>query len=182
METISQREFARKIGCSEAMIRKAIRTGKIKKGVTTDEKGNPRIIEAVATAEWKQNYNAQFGVRNENITATIGDDSVASVVGEAKGTASDLNRAKLAKAVVDAKIAQLDLAERTGELVRKDAVYKALFAFGQQIRDAFQAIPSRITGDIIAAGSNRVEAQNILSKEIADVLEKLSNMKDIKIS
>lgn len=51
-EYISIREYARRKGCSDPAVLKAIKTGKIINGCVIDEKGNKKIIPDIADVEW----------------------------------------------------------------------------------------------------------------------------------
>lgn len=51
-EYISIREYARRKGCSDPAVLKAIKTGKIINGCIIDEKGNKKIIPDIADVEW----------------------------------------------------------------------------------------------------------------------------------
>jgi hypothetical protein len=79
---------------------------------------------------------------------------------------------KVAKAIS----AELDLKEKEGSLVKKSVVYNQLFDFGQELRNAFQQLSSRITDNIIAANNNRTKIANIIDEAVATELEKLSDM------
>lgn len=80
-------------------------------------------------------------------------------------------RARLTKSQAD--MAELKLRERTSELVRRDAVSKAVFANNRAIRDQFQNLPSRTAG-LVAAESNQHKCFEILANEVRQILEDLS--------
>lgn len=80
--------------------------------------------------------------------------------------------------VAKAKIAELELKEKEGSLVKKSIVYDRLFTFGQEIRNSLLAIPDRITDNIIAVAGNRTKTLNLIYDAIAAELEKLSDIND----
>ena len=80
-------------------------------------------------------------------------------------------RARLTKSQAD--LSELKLRERTGELVLRAAVEKAVFASTRQARDQLQNIPSRTSG-ILAAETNQQTIHAILTTEIHRSLESLS--------
>lgn len=236
MELISIREYARRKGCSDPAVLKAIKTGKIINGCVIDENGNKKIIPEIADAEWQSNSDpvrakmgarfylpaaSQKPVRDESPTpppapkpkpqkskppkevkpkptkvapatkppkpALVSpphDDAVPVVPDRAPlKPAQDetLAAARKAQEVYKAKIAELDYKKRTGDLVAKDEVYKALFAFGQELRTQFQAIPDRVVDNMLAA-SSRNEAHIILYEAITKVLENLADIDSRKIT
>lgn len=75
---------------------------------------------------------------------------------------------------------RIKLEELHGSLVRKEAIDKALYAYGSQIKRGFLAIPAR-TIDAILAADTKVEAINILTEEINSALEKLSSYQNLKL-
>lgn len=233
MELISIREYARRKGCSDPAVLKAIKTGRINNGCIIDEKGNKKIIPEIADAEWKSNSDpvrAKMGIRFD-IPSTTQEPAkqetpapatvptqkpkpapkvlpapepkpkpakpkpttkpakpmpapapaadVAPVVPDRttfKPVQDDtLAAARKAQEVYKAKIAELDYKKRIGDLVAKDEVYKALFAFGQELRTQFQAIPDRVVDNMLAA-SSRNEAHIILYEAITKVLENLADI------
>lgn len=239
MELISIREYARRKGCSDPAVLKAIKTGRINNGCIIDEKGNKKIIPEIADAEWKSNSDpvrAKMGIRFD-IPSTTKEPAkqdtpapapapvptqkpkpapkassalepkpkpakpksttkpakpmpapapdVAPVVPDRtvlKPVQDDtLAAARKAQEVYKAKIAELDYKKRIGDLVAKDEVYKALFAFGQELRTQFQAIPDRVVDNMLAA-SSRNEAHIILYEAITKVLENLADIESRKIT
>lgn len=75
---------------------------------------------------------------------------------------------------------RIKLSELEGSLVRKDAIDKALYAYGQQIKRGFLAIPAR-TIDAILAADTKVEAINILTAEINATLANLSSYQNLTL-
>jgi hypothetical protein len=68
-----------------------------------------------------------------------------------------------------------------GSLVNSKDVYKELFAVGQTVRSAMQAIPDKYIDNILACDT-RQEASDLLNKAISQALEELSNaVKDVEI-
>lgn len=180
-EYVSQREFAKRIGCSEGNLRKAIKAGKLSKSVIRDENGRPKIDYELGLKEYKQNYDFRYFGRNEKtIPIVTGATEADEVEAPEQKAVNKMLMAKEAKAVYDAKLAQLEYERETGKLVEKQVVYRALFAAGQRIRDRLQGIPARVIDDMLAAPS-RIDALTILTKEIHGILEDLSNMNEITI-
>ncbi len=74
---------------------------------------------------------------------------------------------------------KIKLQKEEGFLVEKDLVYKELFSFGTQLKKALLSIPGRVIDDMLAA-SNKVEAINILTVELNEVLRVFSGMTEVK--
>jgi phage terminase Nu1 subunit (DNA packaging protein) len=72
-----------------------------------------------------------------------------------------------------ADMAEVKFQEQIGELVRRDAVEKAVFASNRRVRTELQNIPSRTSG-ILAAETNQQTIHAIMAKEIHQSLESLS--------
>ena len=89
--------------------------------------------------------------------------------------------AQLLEKRAKAELAQIDLLQKKGALVSKDAVYKQLFEAGRQLRDSLMAIPSRITAEILSAGDNHLKVQQILTDAIASSLEALDDLNNSDI-
>lgn len=193
-ELISIRKYAMRKNCSDPAVLKAIKTGKIVKGCVIDEHGKKKINPEIADAEWASNSDplrAKMGDRFDlsaaipkgfervpkpAIKAKLEPKPVVPSYPAVKSLQDEtLASARKAQEVYKAKIAEVDYKKRIGELVMKADVYKALFAFGQELRTQFQAIPDRVVDNMLAA-SNRNEAHNILYEAITVVLENLSDI------
>jgi hypothetical protein len=161
---ISQREYGRLIGVSGEAVRKAIKAGYIVKG--WDEKAQ-RIYPNKANEEWGKAFKEDVTVQDFKTPQNTNPNSITI-------TSNDtLYEAKRKKEILSAKIMALDLAERQGVLVLKEAIYKELFAKGQEIRSDLLNMPNRCIDNIIAA-NDRNKAMLILTDEIVQTLEKFT--------
>ena len=169
LEKVSQREYARRLNVSNEAVSRAVGDGRIKKGWSEKER---KIIVAHANAEWGA-LHMQSKIEKYLPAANDGINQPA-----AEGTGSTLNLhggssygdAKRVGEILRTQMVALDLKERKGELVSKDEVYKQLFAYGQQLRNAFNTIADRHIDSILASKS-RAEAHSILTSAIYDLLE-----------
>lgn len=190
-ELISIREYGRRKGVSDTTIHKALKSGKIVKGLVS-KAGKKFINPAIADAEWSASYNPS----HERITRAGTAPSIAGVVpsptpqesqsvpdlgAAASGGLGTLAKAKSAKAVYDAKIAELNYKEKAGTLVDKQHVYKALYAAGQEVRQSLMIIPDRIIDELLAAPS-RNAAHQMLVDAISGALENLSEIQNRDIT
>lgn len=190
---VSQREYARMLNISNEAVSRAVKDKRIVKGWDATEK---KIIVELANKEF--GFQFQEGTTPEN-NQPVGlptsekpakqqapgtDDGKASEDAEDDfklNSRTNFQEARRVKEIQQAKLigiqkqlSELELKEREGELVRKDDVYKALFAFGQTIRVAILAVPDRTIDNILAARS-RNEAHQLLTNALHGALEKLSN-------
>lgn len=177
LERISQREYSRRLGISNEAVSKAIREGKIVKGW---DKKQQKIIVQHANVEWGalhmktnvtkllQQEPGEPSSVNEQTPNTNGATNNLTLT-----NTSSFGDARRIKEIIAAQLLSLDLKERKEELVKKDDVYKALFAFGQQIRVALMVIPDRVI-DAVLASRNRAEAHQLLTGEIHSALENLT--------
>ena len=82
-------------------------------------------------------------------------------------------QAKTAAQVYDAKNAQLEYEERSGKLIRVDAVKAALAAAFTSTRDNLLQIPSRLSA-ILAAETDAAKVHELLQAELYRALEGMS--------
>jgi len=85
------------------------------------------------------------------------------------GVIPELRLWKIRKETAITKLKEMEVAERAGQLVSKDMVYKTVFACARQARDAMLAIPARISG-MIAVETDQRTIQTLLQKEIEEGL------------
>jgi hypothetical protein len=159
-------------------VRKALKSGKIVESVDYTNPKRPLIDPIKAAKEWGKNYDPSYertGKISENIklpdTVVDHSDPEAPMPHPAQGGRS-LADIKRQTAEVKLRLAAVDLKEKQGHLVDKDLVFRSLFAAGQEMRTAMQAIPDRCI-DMILAAKDRNEAHVILYTEITNALERL---------
>ena len=188
-EKVSIREFARRVGVSDVAVGKAIAAGKIVQAIDYTNPKRPKIDPDVALQEWGKNYDPSYQ-RTDKVNERMGEGVKTPKPTKAKPKppspdsepetpqqpgAKSLAEIKRQAAEVKLHISAIELKEKKGQLVDKDKVYKALFAAGQEVRTAFQAVPDRVIDDILAA-KTRNEAHSVLFNAIADTLETLSEI------
>lgn len=193
-EIISIREYARRIGCSDVAVGHAIKKGQIVKGVVRKPNGKPRgIIPEIADKEWGENRRPTYK-RNEKLERHLeateaGVDPQAPDAqaapplddGGPKKSVTTMAEANRAKAILDAKIKELDYKERLGQLVDKGKVYRALFAAGHQLRAAVMAVPDRVIDDI-RAEPDRNKAHALLFTALSEALESMTEIQQRDIT
>lgn len=177
--------FAKRIGTdSRSTIYRAIETGKLSRSVIK-VKGKWKVKDIdEALAEWAESYPPDDARTNPSLRAKIkkAKPSEEADAPPQADAADEKSKPVPKKIVSDAKLAayraemaELELLERQGILVRRENIDKALFAAGQEFREAFLSMPDRIADNLIAVADNRVEFHSMLMAEICAVLEKLSD-------
>lgn len=192
-EWVSFREYARRRQCSEAAVRKAIREGKIDKAIDYTNPKRPKINPILADMEWAEHLNPNYSRNNalaKRIQATaeafkdkeVSPENIEKYAQQRMEEADDgqlkgSGLAQLKRKHAEVKLQQdaIKLAEQKAILVKKDAVYRNLFAMGQEMRTKLQSIPDRHI-DAILAARTRNESHQILFDAISDALEALSEM------
>lgn len=82
-------------------------------------------------------------------------------------------QAKTAREVYEAKSAQIDYEERTGKLIRADAVRSALASVLSSTRDALMQIPARLS-PVLAAENDAARVHDTLQAELHQCLAQLA--------
>ena len=180
---VSIRAFSREMGVSDTAVHKAIRAGRIEKGLTEDKK----IIVSIAKQEWARNYDETYADRSPTLAQKLAETKTPGVAAGVGGTApaegpktetggtDSLAAAKRMQAVLKVKQLQIQLQTAQGELVNKNEVYRALFAAGQQLKASILSVPDRCIDDIMAQ-KTRTDAFNILYGTLVDVLNDLPSI------
>jgi len=89
---------------------------------------------------------------------------------------ADIKRMKELQLV---KKLDLENKKKEGTLVLKDAVYRAFYDYGQEMRIRLEAIPDQVIDNVLAS-NNRHDARNILVEAIEEALTMLSSPPKIK--
>lgn len=82
--------------------------------------------------------------------------------------------------ILKAKILQIALREKQGELISRKKVNPILFAYGQEVRVALEGLSNR-TIDKILACNTRNEAKRVLDEEIYNTLNTLADIPNRKM-
>jgi hypothetical protein len=151
---------------------------------TTPISSKPKVVKVKPIIEAKPIISVESEVVEYPIieTVEIEDESETDSAKPIKlRNSAEFNEAKRVEAIIKARTAQLEYEELKGSLVNSKDVYKELFAVGQTVRSAMQAIPDKYIDNILACDT-RQEASDLLNKAISQALEELSNaVKDVEI-
>lgn len=195
-EKISIREYARRIGCSEANVRKAIKAGLIEKAIVRGEGRYPLLIPEIASREWAENHdpsqlqNAKLAKHlheaRKNAPPMLEEEddeedlppANAGVKNPAQMSLAELRRKN---AEVNLHLAAITLKQRRGELVDKKQVYNALFSAGQEVKNAVLSVPDRVIDAVIAAPS-RNEAHQLMYAALVEALTSIAEVQQRDIT
>lgn len=162
-QAISIREYARRRGCSDAAVRRAIADGRISPGavIRNRNNGRPMILPSVADASWRQVIKGNNPRLAESVAAAPPGRSLIDI--------------KRMSAEIDLQLKALELKERKGSLVDKEQVYSTLFEMGKEIKQEFETLPDRVIDNMLSAG-NRNAAHDILAGMISETLSRISSI------
>lgn len=186
MAGLSRREFARRAGCSEAYVRKAIAHGRIEVG--DDGKIDPAWLEV----DWRKGerpaddtLRTQSGAHTENAhalertveeieraTEQASGENVVALFGEMVSKAE----AERVKENALARLRQLEYSQKCGQLVEVEPVRRHLFDLWRQERDAWVNWPGRVAALMAAElGVDATQLQVMLEKHVRQHLEERSD-------
>ena len=169
--SITLTEFAKIRGVSTEAVSKAVRVGRLSKSVTWSKANKPRLIPALAEQEWAANTDsAQQRVRAVPPPKAPKPEAEQSSGEQRTAT---FQQARTLREAYMARLAKLEYEEKTGSLVRADAVKNEAFRIARVMRDGILNIPDRIAGDL-AAEMDQFAIHQKLTAELRKALEGLS--------
>lgn len=181
---MNQSQYAKHRGISQQRVAKLIQQGKIKKGVK--KKGNVYSIDPVkADAELEGNLapinrpkpkksepKPKSGKRSKKK-----DPPQAEMQNTAKegGTVGmSYNTAHTLHEQYRAALRRLEYEEKKAELIPAESVRKDADALGRLVKGLFTAMPPR-TAPLLAAESDPFKVQQMMIKEINQILDEISD-------
>lgn len=160
-------EYARRRGCSEGAVRRAVRDGRI---TTSGGKVDP----VAADAQWARNTRVRAGSRPT-------DDAALSVGGQPLRAQDDGEgeggywRSRARREAAEAELAELKLAEQQAQLIRADAIRAAHAKRLAGLREALLQIPARLSA-VMAAETEQARCHDALQREIHGVLSSVAGL------
>lgn len=189
MEYISVREYSRRRGCSDTAVHKSIERGFIlESALKRDISGKIRGINPeLADKQWASTFKPTKA-KNPKLAEAFAnvkqDPPVVEPEPDAefqpRGKNASTAKAQQMEAAYKAALRKLEYERKSGQLIPKDLTYRTLFALGQEIRTSLQAIPDRVIDEILAAPT-RNDAHTVLTREIHEVLSRLSSMEKANV-
>lgn len=163
-------------GITLRAVQKAIESGRIT--TVVDEKGKAKIDAEVADIQWGRNTDPDQSAR-----ANAGRDVASHPAGGGGGSGvlggeregSLYWDAKTRREVAEASKAELQLAEMSGGLVRRDGVERAAYEAGRLLRDMILSVPSALATELAAMTEPQaIEAR--MRDELRKVLDNLTRL------
>jgi len=177
-DNVSQYRFAKEHGVSRQYIHKLVKAGKIK----TDAAG--KINPTEARKHLAQHSDpARAGKIKSQVLPTLDEGSSEEIVNAPAGSASgrgSFQDARTRREIVNAHMAEMELAQRAGNLVEKRAVEKEVLRSFIALRESLQRLPHQMAGKLVTLKNERdvaayvdQELNKVLSA-LADEMEKQS--------
>lgn len=167
---ISASAYARRRGCALQTVIDAINQGRLVSSFERLMNGRYSIDPDLADKEWAANTNCGTGG-----AAHLKRLARADVAQGATGY-NDQHRtyaeARTQHECFKARLAQLELEQREGRLVKAEAVKREAFRVARLVRDSMLNIPDRVAGEL-AAETNKFKVHQRLVSEIRRALENL---------
>jgi hypothetical protein len=172
---ITVAEFAARKGVSPQAVRKAIKSGRLKRAVERKGPRNYVIDPEIAELEWSRNTEPQYQRTAEQINAgkarargeEVPDPGPLPPPGS-KGGAGTYASAKAAAEGYKAMLLKLDYEERSGKLLDKAAAERAFAAAGMQVRDAVMRTSQQMVGEIATAVGGLTQEQRAAVLQVID--------------
>lgn len=178
MALIKASAFAARMGVSPQAVRKAISEGRLDESV--ERNGKLWLIdEEAGVAEWDRNTAPQF----QRGRMAARQQVAAAVTPPPAGGAGKMPSQSQAAAVrtwYQAKLLELDLKERNGQLVLSADMERVRFESGRRVRDAVLRLGQQMIGDIARAANGltpkqRSEVLMVIERHHVKALEALAN-------
>lgn len=164
VELVSQSEYARRRGCTEGAVRRAVRDGRI---VLFDGKVDP----VAADAQWARNTRPRAG---SEPAADVAAAAGAASPGRESDDGNSYWASKARREQAEAELAELKLAEQRGQLVRADDVRASLSRRASAFREGLLQIPSRLSA-VLAAETDQARVHALLDAELRAVVTHLTS-------
>jgi phage terminase Nu1 subunit (DNA packaging protein) len=149
------RAYARHRGCDLKTVQEALEIGRI--AAVKDDKGRPKIDPEAADMAWQRNTDPVQQQRG---------------AGGAVSTAASYIEERAKREAALARLAELELAEKTGDLVHREAVRAAIVEKVRVARAALLGIPDRLAARL-AAETDPKAAHALLLTELRRICAEL---------
>jgi phage terminase Nu1 subunit (DNA packaging protein) len=179
------RAYARARGVSHTAVAKAIQSGRIRRALKPGPRGHQLIDEELANQEWTEASNpAQQRERHRQPeqrdlpSAAAGQGNLFGIAeNDPRGEPEERlthARAQAVRTALQAKLLQLELDEKRGNLVDRARVGSEVFTVCRTIREAVLTIPDRLAGEL--AGKEVHEVREGLAVELRAALVELGQL------
>lgn len=148
---MSQIEYAQARGCSPAYVTKLKRQGRLvlTPAGKVNVEATDRLIES--TRDPARGGDRRPGAAERpDPTAGARESAAPGAARAGTGELQTYKEAARRERIAKARLAELELAEKTGELVRKSEVAAAIFGLSRQAMEALDALPDRLASQLAA--------------------------------
>lgn len=167
IELVSMSEYARRRGCTEAAVRRAVKDERI---TLIDGRVDP----VAADAQWARNTRVRAGSRSAddaNLRLSRANGHTSS--DDEEPQVDDYYTVKARRERAEADMAELRLAEQRGELIRRADTHSAWAKRTSSLRESILQIPARLS-PILAAEADQAKVHDIIQAELHAVLAQVS--------
>lgn len=191
-EHVSRREFARRAGCNEKQVRRAVERGLLVVNAegfldvaqldsgwrrprrdTRESPSRPSVGDAAGAADKRADTGADKRASRKMSAPTKAGQRQAST-----GTpeANELRRAVARKEDYAGRLKELEYLQRAGKLIELDLAKQVVFDSSRQARNAWMNWPARY-GAVIAAdlGVDAGQVFNVLERYVMEQLHRLAS-------
>jgi hypothetical protein len=165
IELVSMSEYARRRGCTEAAVRRAVRDGRI-------SLMDGRVDPVAADAQWARNTRVRAGSRPADDVNLRAPGAAPPATGGDEPPVEDYYLVKARRERAEADLAELKLAELRGELVRVADVRAAYAKRAAGLREAILQLPARLSAQL-AAESDQAKCHDLLQADLHGILAQL---------
>lgn len=151
-------DFVTEVGAARSSVMKSIQQGRI----SAHKKGRHWFVEKSMVKVWKEGRQTPHG-KTPQKAKTNGQRVISTYEAE--------NRKKVAQA----ELAEMDLAEKKGDLIPRAEVISFSFKAARKCRDAILGVPNRLANEI-AAEEDPHQVQILMENALSEALEELSGM------
>lgn len=189
--SVNLSEYARQRGVSHEAVRKAVKVGRLARSVVWSSAGKPRLIPSIADEEWDSNTDSSQQRRPVPVppaselppptprvrplkprpeTSEPEPEPEPEAAAAPEPRTGTFQQARTLREAYMARLAKLEFDEKSGLLVRADAVKNEAFKVARTVRDNMLNIPDRIAAEL-ANETNQFKVHQRLTQEIRRALE-----------
>lgn len=161
--------YAKNKGVSTEAVSKAVRVGRLSKSVVFDAKSRPRVIPELADQEWVANTDSAQQ-RVPVVAPPRPEPEPEQPVARDEPKTATFQQARTLREAYMARLAKLEFDEKSGLLVKAEAVKNEAFKVARIVRDNMLNIPDRVSGEL-ANETNQFKIHQRLTAEIRRALE-----------
>jgi len=158
-EHITPTEYARRRGCDEKAVRKAMAEGRITPFMVN---GRKMLDPKVADIQWSANTRARAD------SAPTAQSANTRQRGEGQRASDDYNAARTRRELAEAERSEIELAKARGQLVETDRVVVAVFTAFRQLRDGGMVVGRKLASRL-ATMSDARDIQHAIDEEMREL-------------